>query len=446
MKRNVLIVFIMLVMGLPGFVWAKTSSVDALIQKLEDKGILTSQEAEQIKGEIASSEKESQEAVYKKTAPEWINNFKIGGVVLLRDQVNKRKVPGTTNLTQNRGRFRVRLNLEDQINDKVKVGVTLATEGGSDNGTLANGRSNTVTFGGNGGTNSGTFTTPYAGINKAWVQYKPTDYLTLTGGKMANPVWEPASLLWDPDLNPEGGAIQLEKRLNDYITPFSTNAMFVLKDVKTTTTRTDPYVFVTQEGIKGNLTEKFYYQLAGLGQLVSLPSHALLDNRGLGNTISTSNAAQYSYNFNTIGGAVDFGINDPFGEAAFLPIYIPQIGVFGQYARNTDPSKNNSTWMMGGYIGNSAINGWGTWKLKSFYKVLEADAWLDALTDDDFYSGYTDTKGWRTQFDLGLAKNVWFTMTYFRTNVFKSNSTISSAFSKSSAPENLFQMDLNFKF
>ena len=37
----------------------------------------------------------------------------------------------------------------------------------------------------------------------------------------------------------------------------------------------------------------------------------------------------YSYNYNLVGGAVDIGINDPFGEILPSPIYIPQIGVFG---------------------------------------------------------------------------------------------------------------------
>ena len=101
-------------------------------------------------------------------------------------------------------------------------------------------------------------------------------------------------------------------------------------------------------------------------------------------------------------------------------------------------------------MGNSAINGWGTWKLQSYYKALERDSWLDILPDDDFYSGDTNTRGWRSQLDIGLAKNVWFTMSYFHTNVFKfqtvgTPTTPSSAMSKS-APEDLFQWDLNFKF
>jgi hypothetical protein len=107
---------------------------------------------------------------------------------------------------------------------------------------------------------------------------------------------------------------------------------------------------------------------------------------------------------------------------------------------------------MGGmYIGNSAINGFGTWKLQSYYKVLARDSWLDAFPDDDFYSGATDTEGWRTQLDIGLAKNTWFTFSWFHTQVYKpisnlvNGGTAETAYS-GRAPENLLQMDLNFKF
>ncbi len=454
MKKIVLTLAAGMVFSWQGLSFAG-SSVDALIQKLEDKGILTDQDANQIKGEIASDEQESQKSTFKSLLPDWINGLKIGGDFRLRDQVNRRKIPGGgtnqggNNLVQNRGRIRARLNIEDQINDKVKVGITLATEGGKDSGTLGNSRSNNLTFGGNGGTGSGSFSKAYIAIDKAWATYTPNEYVTLTGGKMANPIWEPANLLWDPDLTPEGGVIQLQKKLDDLITPFSTNAFFVLKDnapaTTTTGTRTDPYIFITQDGIKGNLTEKVYYKAAGSYYNLSNPSHVLLDNSlsSTGNTLSSTSASLYDYNYSLVGGAVDLGMNDPFGEFLPSPLYVPQIGVFGEYFKNMDPSHQNSAWMMGGYMGNSAINGWGTWKLQSFYKILERDSWVDCFPDDDFYSGYTDTKGWRSELDLGLAKNVWFVMSYFRTNVFKYYGT--GAFSKS-APENLFQMDLDFKF
>src|ERR1035438_9881623 len=110
------------------------SSVDALIQKLEDKGILTNQEAVQIKGEIASGEKTSTEATFKTMLPDWLNSMKLSGDFRIRNQYERRQVGGTTGSSSNhlgrdRGRIRARLNVEDQVNDKLKAIVGIATDG-----------------------------------------------------------------------------------------------------------------------------------------------------------------------------------------------------------------------------------------------------------------------------------------------------------------------------
>jgi hypothetical protein len=459
MKKIVLTLTAAMVFAWQGLSFA-TSSVDALIQKLEDKGILTDQDATQIKGEIASEEKTSQETTYKSLLPDWLNSMKLTGDFRLRDQwqVRHDRVPAASpnDLARNRVRIRARLNFEDQVNDKVKVVVGIATDGES-SGFPGNDRSNNITLGGNAGT-EGTFNKSALVLNKAYAVYTPTSFLTLMGGQMDNPIWEPASLLWDPDITPTGGVVQLQKRLNDYLTPFSTNGIFIVKDATpavspvATNIKTDPYIFFSQDGIKGNLTEKVYYKAAATYYNFSDPNHFVLDNSNATNELSTAATGGYNNNFELIGGAVDFGMNDPFGELLPSPIYIPQVGVFGQYFQNLDPSSQNAAWEMGAYMGSSAINGFGTWKLQSYWKVLERNSWMDALPDDDFYSGDTDTEGLRTQLDVGLAKNVWFSLTYFHTNVFKyfrgttsSGSATEGAFS-ASAPEDLWQMDLNFKF
>jgi hypothetical protein len=284
------------------------------------------------------------------------------------------------------------------------------------------------------------------------VAYTPNAYITLLGGKMDNPMWEPATLLWDPDITPEGGAIKLEKKLNDYVTPFATEGVFILKDqAPSSSIRTMPYVMASQAGIKGNLTEKAYYKVAATYYDVHDPAHLVLDN-SLSTNLNGTNAgaAQYGYGHHPIVGSIDLGMNDPFGELLPSPLYVPQIGVFGQYLRNPNaPSHMNAGWQMGAYMGNSSINGFGTWKLQSYYRVLERESWLDAFTDDDFYSGDVNTAGMRSQLDIGLAKNVWFTLSYFNTHIFKTNDTVAgsdiAAFSQK-APESLFQADLNFKF
>jgi len=477
MKRIVLSLTAVMLFVWQGLSFAD-SSVDALIQKLEDKGILTNQEAGQLKGEISSHEKDSQQATFKTMLPDWLNNIKITGDFRVRDQLQVRKIPngsstqGGNNFEQNRARIRARLNFEDQINDKVKIVVGIATDGGTS-------RSNNYTLGGSTSSNkdgvtfADSFGKPELILNKAYAVYTPNDMITVMGGKMDNPIWEPAnaSFFWDPDITPEGGSIQLQKKINDYITPFAQETVLVLHDQTPTTTagsvigvKTDPYMMVTQGGIKGNLTDQVYYKAGLTWYDINNPTH-LVPGESLNTNSQVWNASGYSvlkYNFSDIlvEGA-DIGINDPFGELLPSPIYVAQVGLFGDIAENqASGDHQNKAWEAGAYMGNSALNGWGTWKLQSYYKTIERDAWMDVFPDDDFYSGDTNTKGWRSQIDIGLAKNVWFTMSYFRTNRFKNlanlgaatvsapngPSTGSGAAMSKSAPEDLFQMDLNFKF
>jgi len=367
--------------------------------------------------------------------------------------------------------LRARLNFEDQINDKVKVIVGIATNGENSAG-LGNPRSNNLTFGGN-NTGENPFYKSTIVLQKAYAIYTPTSWATLEGGQMDNPIWEPVTgnsqLLWDPNITQQGGAVLLQKRLNDYVTPWATSTMFVLDDAAPSTSatafKTDPYMYVEQGGIKGNLTEKVYYK-AGISYYgVSNPDRVVFSNRPsststtspTNNTNSTNGTgSQYTYGYYLIGGALDLGMNDRFGELLPSPIYIPQIGVVAQfYENNGAPSSaGNKAWELGGYVGSSQLNGWGTWKLTSVYKVLERNAWLDVFPDADDYNGATDTAGIRTQLDLGLAKNTWLTLTYYHVNVFKDISALSYAGSgpapltaySGSAPENLYQIDLNFKF
>src|SRR5208283_5454660 len=97
MKKIVLTLAAGIIFAWQGVGLAATSAVDTLIQKLEDKGILTDQDAQQIKGEMAADQQASQAAqttTFKSLLPDWINNIKITGDFRLRDQLQVRKIPG----------------------------------------------------------------------------------------------------------------------------------------------------------------------------------------------------------------------------------------------------------------------------------------------------------------------------------------------------------------
>ena len=87
-------------------------------------------------------------------------------------------------------------------------------------------------------------------------------------------------------------------------------------------------------------------------------------------------------------------------------------------------------------MGNSKVGGKGQWKITGSYRFLGMDAWLDALPDSDFYGGATDVKGYEGILEYGIAKNIIFTIDYYRTQRIKT----------AKAPETVLQTDINFKF
>ncbi len=94
---------ILCVFGHAGF--AATTEVDALIEKLVEKNILTRQEAIELKGEIVADAKALREEGLKESLPKWVQDMKLKGDLRVRYQNERRD---STN-SRNRGRIRMRL-------------------------------------------------------------------------------------------------------------------------------------------------------------------------------------------------------------------------------------------------------------------------------------------------------------------------------------------------
>ena len=241
----VMVTAIVVALGISPFAFAAaTTQVDKLLDKLVEKRILTVDEAAQLKGEIAYDEKEIRATNMKSDLPQWVQDMKLSGDFRLRFDHSRDKTTAINSAKNvNRGRIRMRLGLETKINDKVKVGIGIATDGGSNNA-----RSNNQSF-------NTFFAKAYPVLNYAYAQYNPNDNWQFTGGQMLNPIWEPFEFLWDADITPQGGTIQFNKKLNDSTKVFLTGTAFQLADISTN--EADPFLGVIQGGLEGNLREKF---------------------------------------------------------------------------------------------------------------------------------------------------------------------------------------------
>ena len=140
--------------------------------------------------------------------PKWMKNLKFFGDFRLRYQHDSRGWrrggwPGTVRKDRNRARFRLRFGFEKTWWDKQLAVIFRLASGSSDDSDSTN-----QSF-------DSSFSKKHVWIDLAYARYKPkwAKGLTITGGKMKNPIRTKTPMTWDSDINPEGFAV-------DYVAPF----------------------------------------------------------------------------------------------------------------------------------------------------------------------------------------------------------------------------------
>ncbi len=187
------------------------STSDVLINKLEQKGILSADEAREMKVETAE---EDTNLINQLPASKWklsdsIKSIGLYGDLRLRYEYrgvdNPSQATGAEGDTYYRERFRyaLRFGLRGDLYDDFSYGIRLETS--------SNPRSPWVTFADDTGKSS---TTPLSGtpsdktsdelnIGQVYLGWHPTDWFEMTGGKMPMPLYT-TPMVWDSDINPEG--------------------------------------------------------------------------------------------------------------------------------------------------------------------------------------------------------------------------------------------------
>ena len=200
MTKLVFAAFGVLVIGLTT---VKAQTDGALLDALVKKGVLSDKEAEDIR---ASAIKEySETPASKLSLPDYVTKLQIYGDARLRYEyldekpqanvaVNSSGVPiagpVSRNNTLERYRYRLRVGADYTFTDNFKAGFELESNTASDSANQSFGNG---------------FSKSAINIGLIYLQWKPVDWLTLTGGKQHNPLYT-TDLSWDPDINPEGGA------------------------------------------------------------------------------------------------------------------------------------------------------------------------------------------------------------------------------------------------
>jgi hypothetical protein len=331
---------------------------------------------------------------------------------------------------RHRGLIRARLGLYADVNDQIDAVLRLAT------GNMDNPVSTNDTLGDY--LNKDDFL-----LDLAYIQWQPianassTD-LAFGAGRLPNPFYT-TSLVWDPDVNPEGVTARFQTEIARNWDLFTNNGIFSIQEVEQY--QDDKWMYAVQAGTEYTVKDevnksepfrtKFGVAYYDYQDMIGQPNEEAMSPPYLddpqndpsapmfyqgGNTLKiidfdgtefeTGLAADY--NMLDLTGEIDIGVFDP-THVVFLWDYVENIGydkdeVYEDLLIEESYDDETTGYSLGLAVGNRKVRSFMEWMVALTYKHLERDAVLDAFTDSDFPP---NAEGWILQGDLGLFQNVW---------------------------------------
>ncbi|MDE2489667.1 MAG: putative porin [Elusimicrobia bacterium] len=334
---------------------------------------------------IVPAGRASAQSADKLQLSDYVQSAKLSGDIRLRHDAQL----GTAGRgSRNRERFRARLGLT-ATGEGVTAILRLASGTGSQ--TSAN------------QTEQNQFSQKGIYIDLAEVRYAAGDALTLEGGRMNNPFWSgwESSLVWDPDLNPEGYAQELKlpyglfARAGQF--PINESASFA---------NAGPWMFAERVGATiplGGATATLAVDDNYFTNLRRHPTDAVQTN--FGNTTEPSGLLASRFH-------VVHGWGSVKGKAGALPVEVS-----GGYVDNVADSIGSRRFgfIAGAQVGKASKA--RTWEAAYYYKYLEADATPANQVDDDFGPGGTNLAGHLVWLAYAPKDNVVFKLSYYETRV-----------------------------
>jgi hypothetical protein len=378
---------------------AQAQSADTLIDKLVEKGVLTTREAKELRDE---ADKDFTRAFSAKTGmPDWVTALKLSGDVRLRydgiyqDPDNG----GVTSVDRNRIRHRTRLGVTATMMDDLEVGIRLTS---GENKSSGNNAMGDPISGNDSFTNNGSKKLLWIDLAYAKWQFlnQPDWSATFIGGKMENP-FVFSEVMFDSDYTPEGGALQFGYNLNDKNSFKFNTGFFSLAEVSGSSH--DAYMFgaqlrwdaawnqhlATSFGLSGlALSDKQALTHAAAGTNPNVPDVSRGNTR-----VSSTGALTSSFNPFVVDGSVTWTRESfPMYPGAF------PIKFMAEYINNPAASANLATspigagktrgeaYSVGMTLGKSGKK--GTWDLTYKWKHLESNYWFEEVVDSDHGAWY----------------------------------------------------------
>ena len=223
--------------------YVRAQSDGALLDALVKKGVLSDQEAESIRAD--ETRDNALTPAGKLQLSDSVKSLTFYGDARLRyeylDETPQQPglggaggaALGHNASTTNRSRYRLRFGFDYTFSDHFSAGFELESNTADDSANQSFG-SEFAKFGIN--------------VGLIYLKWQPTDWLTLTGGKQKNPLYT-TDLVWDPDINPEGGSEAAVFHPMDNLSIGFTGGQFIYADNNDfNNTYTSPTAIITMSG------------------------------------------------------------------------------------------------------------------------------------------------------------------------------------------------------
>ena len=494
MLRNYFVLIAVALSMALGSITAPAQDAGALLDLLVKKKIITDQEAEEVRGELAREVATTSAGKWKLSAP--INEVELYGDMRVRYEQRQGTtadfVPGTPGpndtLKRSRERYRLRLGLRGTLMDDWFFGLRFETS--------TNPRSTNVTF----GDDAGPFgkTSDAIGVGQAYLGYSGFRDIRMTAGKMPNPLVT-TLMVWDGDINPEGAAEQWKHSYNlsfgggtttaaaeSYskdgknmvaaveAEPFKVKldlfvnlAQFVYDDSNPENPlgargvsggrlvpNTDAWLFAWQMGAKFNFPKNVYFQIAPVlytygGNGDSFNAFYVGGRQGVTNTVSMATNQVGINSLMVLETPMEFGFK--IGELPFR--------IFGDFAVNFDaddralaagdPDGGDERYAYQIGLGIGQLKAKHDWQLQAFWQHTEQYALDPNLVDSDFFDSRVNMEGIVVQGGYALTDAITFNLSYGygrRADKTRGTGGVGDIAINPLDKYQIFQADLNVKF
>jgi len=356
---------------------------------------------EQIKAAAASKETFKVPDTLK-----WAEKIKFYGDFRFRFDQTEQEKNSVQQKGQAKGMVRFRLGMTMNVNEDIDVHGRLASGSGAEP------TSTNFTLGEN-------WAKSNIWLERAYMDWHPKSIegLHVLVGKMGMPFYSVNDLIWDSDVNPEGGAIQYTWKPSDTMEAFVNGGGFWVEE---SASDAEIALWAVQGGMKYHLNKEkqeyltagaTYYDYANI-QGDEIESYDGKSARG-GNT-APKVGSNYFYDY-------DYNLVELFAEYGHTLFGLPS-GLHAQYVNNMASGVSADTAWLIGYRLNKAKKA-GSWQFTYDYREAQRDSMVGAFAETDFINGGVGGRGHRIGWKYQFTDNIQGGLYYFLADRARSVST-----------------------